>query len=95
MSDLFHFLTDLATNPRQQVAFANTPEALMEAAGLSKQEQAVVTSGNSDKVAVSFMDERFQPAIAVVDPNPDPLPDPDPPHYIPESVTQGFVHQYA
>ena len=79
MSNLFHFLTDLATNPRQQAAFARAPEAMMRAAGLAEADRAVLKAGDRVKVAAVYADELPELAFCMVDPNPDPMPDPDPP----------------
>jgi hypothetical protein len=90
MGNLFSFLTDLAVNPKQQLAFANTPDTVMKVAGLSELEQTLLKSGNN-AVAASFADELFQAAFVTGDPNPDPLPDPDPL----SGKANYFVHQYA
>jgi hypothetical protein len=79
MSNLFDFLTDLATNPKQQVAFRQTPDAVMEAAGLTETEQTVIKSGDRINVVDVYSDELDSPTFCMVDPNPDPMPDPDPP----------------
>jgi hypothetical protein len=93
MSNLFSFLTDLAVNPKQQLAFANTPNTVMKVAGLSESEQAMLKSGNSVHVVATFADELFQAANFVADPSPDPLPDPDP--FSGKANHMSFAHQYA
>jgi hypothetical protein len=77
VNSLFDFLTALATNPKQQLAFARSPEAVMRAAGLAKAEQTVLKS--RDKVTAVYADDLSSPALCIFDPNPDPMPDPDPP----------------
>ena len=77
MSDLFDFLTNLATNPRGQEAFTRDPQAVMEAAGLAETDQAVLKSGDRATVAEFFADEDFEPSFIAREPNPDPSPDPD------------------
>lgn len=84
MSNLFHFLTDLATNPQQQEAFAKKPDAVMAAVGLSQSDQAMLKSGKNAQIAVNLADELFPSAFCLVDPSPDPSPDPDP---LPDSDT--------
>jgi hypothetical protein len=79
MSNLFRFLTDLATDPKRQQMFAHNPGAVMEIAGLSEVEQTWLKSGDKAKVAANFANECQQLAVIVGDPGPDPLPDPDPP----------------
>lgn len=78
MTKLLEFLTDLAANPRKQSAFAQTPTAVIEAAGLTEAERAVLESRNSTRVAAAFADELVPVAIAFREPDPDPSPDPDP-----------------
>ncbi|MFB2919720.1 hypothetical protein [Aerosakkonema funiforme] len=85
MDKLFYFLTDLATNPRQQQAFAKDPDSVMDAAGLSEWERALVKNRNSAQITANFADPSFQAALSIVDPAPDPLPDPDPPSEPPDS----------
>ncbi len=93
MSNLFSFLTDLAVNPKRQETFVKSPYAVMDAAGLSESEQAMLKSGNSVKVVATFADELFQAANFTADPNPDPLPDPDP--FSGKANQMSFAHQYA
>jgi hypothetical protein len=79
MSSLFDFMTDLATNPAQQVAFTQNPEAVMQQAGLAEADQAILRSGNQAEVTAMYADELTEPSFCIMDPNPDPMPDPDPP----------------
>ena len=79
MSDLFHFLTDLAVNPKQQLALATLPATMMDTIDLSESDKILLKNRNSAKIRAAFADSSFQAATAVADPNPDPLPDPDPP----------------
>ena len=79
MSNVLNFLTDLAVNPTNQEAFTQAPTAVMEAAGLSQADQAVLKSGNNATVAAAFADELSEPGFIYGDPGPDPRPDPDPP----------------
>ncbi len=78
MSNLLHFLTDLATDPKKQRAFVKVPAALMDAAGLSEADKAAIESGDKAKIAAPFVAEFPEIACAAFDPAPDPLPDPDP-----------------
>lgn len=82
MSKLFDFLTDLATNPKQQQAFVEDPILVMDVLDLSESEKMAIATGN---IAALFKDDFFQSAISVTDPSPDPLPDPDPPEPPPDS----------
>ncbi|RKZ79344.1 MAG: hypothetical protein DRR19_25085 [Candidatus Parabeggiatoa sp. nov. 1] len=93
MSNLFSFLTDLAVNPKQQEAFANMPEAVMNTVGLSNSEQSLLQNGNSHRIAATFADEQFQAALVIGYPTPDPLPDPDP--FSGKANQMSFAHQYA
>jgi hypothetical protein len=104
MSNLFDFLTDLATNPVQQQAFAKEPDTVMAVLGLSRVEQTLLKSGNSTQIAAAFADDIFQAALCIGDPGPDPFPDPDPPEpETPDSKpskpskgsTRALSHQYA
>jgi hypothetical protein len=80
MSSLFDFLTDVAINPKKQMALAKQPSAVMVAAGLSKTEWTALESKDSHTIAAASLSEMTQPfAICCVDPGPDPEPDPDPP----------------
>lgn len=79
MRNLFAFLTDLATNPKQQEVFAKEPKAVMNAVGLSEAEQAMLKRGNHVQISAAVADMSFQFACLFSDPNPDPWPDPDPP----------------
>ena len=79
MSDLTHFLADLAVNPSMQGAFVKTPEALMDAAGLSQTQKTALASRDRATIAALFVDEFSQAGYIFMDPGPDPLPDPDPP----------------
>ncbi len=76
MSQLLDFLTDLTIDIQKQRAFINTPEVVMEAAGLSESERITLLSGDKAKIAKSFADEILQ--ITCMEPTPDPMPDPDP-----------------
>lgn len=77
MNNLFRFLTDIAVNPKQQLAFANSADAVMAAAELSETERAIVDSKSSFRVAEVFAGEQTQLALVCGDPGPDPTPDPD------------------
>ena len=79
MSNVLNFLTDLAVNPTNQQAFSQAPTAVMEAAGLSQSDQAILKSGHNASVAAAFADELSEPGFIYGDPGPDPRPDPDPP----------------
>lgn len=79
MNNLFHFLTNLAVNPQQQIAFATQPNAMMIAAKLSPAERNIVESKMSKKITDIFTTPHTLLASVCVDPGPDPLPDPDPP----------------
>jgi hypothetical protein len=80
MDDLLGFLTDIAINPKQQTALAIHPDILIDTAGLSEADRAVVKSRSSEKIAAVFANELTTLAVLCADPNPDdPLPDPDPP----------------
>jgi hypothetical protein len=92
MSDLFHFMTDLAINPKQQQAFAKSPDAVMNTIELSESARAVLKSRDNAQITATFADEHFQAAVFVADPNPDPLPDPDPPGRLNQ---MNFVPCYA
>ncbi len=91
MSNLLHFLTNLATNPRQQEVFKADPNTVMELSGLSQAEQTAIKSNNSSLIAASFADKSFQATLSFADPAPDPLPDPDPPQSPPEEIKQQFA----
>ncbi len=79
MSSLFDFLTNIAINPKQQIAFAKQPIILTEMLRFSEVEQAVFESKNSKKIAALFADKTTLLAEICNDPNPeDPFPDPDP-----------------
>lgn len=85
MDNLFTFLTDIAVNPNQQLAFAKQPHAVIVAAGLTEADKAVVESKSSSKIADLFANELPQLAALCIDPSPDdPLPDPDDPPSEPE-----------
>ena len=83
MSSLFHFLTDMAVDPKKQIMFEEDPQAMIAAAGLSDQ----IGSDSGDRVQWTevFVDElETHELVAVIgncaasDPGPDPTPDPDP-----------------
>ncbi len=78
MSNLMHFLTDLALNPVKQQAFMANPEAVMNAAGLSEADQLVIESRDKQEITHTFANKRIQLASTFGDPGPDPTPDPDP-----------------
>ncbi|WGV23564.1 hypothetical protein [Halotia branconii] len=79
MSSLFDFLTDIATNPKQQIAFVQQPVILTDMLGFSKAAQAAFASKSSQQIAALFADEMTPLAEICNDPNPeDPFPDPDP-----------------
>lgn len=79
MNKVLDFLTDLATNPQQQFAFANAPEATLGQAGLTEMEKQLLQSADKDRISTAFIGEFNILAVACVDPVEDPLPDPDPP----------------
>ena len=79
MVNLFHFLTDLAIEPRKQVAFAQNADLIMEVAGLTGADKAVIKSAEKDKISAVFANEFTVLAVGCLEPGPDPLPDPDPP----------------
>ena len=79
MNNLFHFLTDLATNPHKQLVFSRQPDTLMEIAGLSEVDKVLLKSAQHDKISAVFTNESTVLAIVCGDPSEDPLPDPDPP----------------
>jgi hypothetical protein len=91
LSTLFHFLTDLATDPKKQTAFWNTPDTVIEEAGLSEADKVMLKSGDKNKISAAFTSEFTVLAVACVDPGEDPLPDPDPPSEpdSPESSLKG------
>lgn len=102
MSNLFEFLTNLATDPKKQETFAQNPQAMMEAARLSEADKVVVTDGDTAKIAAVFANGISQLAVIVTEPGPDPLPDPDPPS--PDSppdenplkeAARALVHQHT
>lgn len=79
MSNLFDFLTDIAINPKQQLAFAQQPNAVKVAVGLDEADMAVVESKSFTKIAAVFANKLTPSAALCMDPSPeDPLPDPDP-----------------
>ncbi|MBP0021738.1 MAG: hypothetical protein J7647_29810 [Cyanobacteria bacterium SBLK] len=81
MNKLGNFLSELAINPQQQLAFArdNNASAAIAKLGLSKEEQTAVESKSNAKIAAIFASENTPLAILCADPNPeDPYPDPDP-----------------
>lgn len=91
MSNLLHFLTDLAVDPTKQNQFERDPYAMMEAAGLSEIDKIRLSSRERAKITVALANElQTDELIAVMgccaslDPGPDPLPDPDPPD--PQSI---------
>jgi hypothetical protein len=91
LSNLLHFLTNLATNPRQQEVFKADPNTVMELIGLSQLERTAIKSNNPSLIAASFVNKSFQASLTVFDPAPDPLPDPDPPQSPPEEIKQQFA----
>jgi len=85
MNNLFHFLTDMATNPEKQMMFESNPKAMMEANALSEEHQIALNSGDRAKVIAAIFDELETNELVAVqgaaiwgDPGPDPIPDPDP-----------------
>lgn len=91
MSNLLHFLTNLATNPRQQGVFKTNHETVMELSGLSQLERTAIKSNNPALITASFGDKSFQSALTILDPAPDPLPDPDSPQSPDEEIKQRFA----
>lgn len=79
MSNLYEFLTEIATNPNGQEAFKQNPASVMAAAELSQKDQAILNSKDSSKITEAFADELPEPSFWILEPDPDPLPDPDPP----------------
>lgn len=79
-TNMFDFLTDLATNPKRQQAFLNRPEQLLEQLDLETHDYQLLSTKQASKVIEAYSDELAQPAFMVYDPRPDdPLPNPDPP----------------
>ncbi|NEP59881.1 MAG: hypothetical protein F6K31_23235 [Symploca sp. SIO2G7] len=78
MSNLLHFLTELALEPQKQEAFIKFPEVVMDAAGLSKAYKTALKSGDKTQIYAPFTGEYPQISYWTSEPNPDPLPDPDP-----------------
>ncbi len=76
MSQLLHFLTDLASDPQKQLAYEKSPEAFINAARLSEAEQIFLKSEDKAQVVASFNGDILQ--IVCMEPMPDPFPDPDP-----------------
>ena len=77
-----HFLTNLATNPRQQEVFKADPNTVMELIGLSQLERTAIKSNNPRLIAASFVNKSFQASLSFFDP----APDPDPPQSPPEEI---------
>lgn len=76
MSNLVAFLTNLAVDPHQQMALANTPDIVMQSSGLNQTEQMLIKSANSANVSQVFENDLSQPlAKCCGDPTPDPDPD--------------------
>ncbi|MFB2972500.1 hypothetical protein ACE1CD_26370 [Aerosakkonema sp. BLCC-F183] len=79
MSKLLNFLTDIAINPKQQIAFAQQPKTVTDAFGLSEMDKALIESKSRTKITAFFADNLTPLAEICNDPNPeDPFPDPDP-----------------
>ncbi|HEY9834741.1 MAG TPA: hypothetical protein V6D26_29585 [Stenomitos sp.] len=78
MSNLLHFLTELAINPQKQEAFIKAPDLVMDAVRLSEADKTALKSRDRTRIAAPFADEFPEMSYAVTEPNPDPLPDPDP-----------------
>ncbi len=97
MSNLFHFLTELATSPKGQELFLKDPEAMMATTQLSEADKTLLKSRDQTKVAALFAQEYPQLAKIGTDPGPDPLPDPDPPSYTYPKIndTSRFAPQCA
>ena len=85
MTNLFHFLTDLATDVKAQETFGKNSQAVMEAARLSEADKTALKSGDQATIAVVFNNELLQLAAILGDPGPDHFPDPDPPSPPPDS----------
>ncbi len=79
MNALLEFLTEVGTNPHQQLAFANAPKDTMKLAGLTDLEQQLIQKGDPKQISALFTQEHTVLAVSCVDPIEDPLPDPDPP----------------
>ncbi len=72
MSTVLEFMTQLAADPRRQVAFEQNPEQSLRDAGFS---------AGSDVAADVLQTRDFamvNGSLTLSDPGPDPLPDPDP-----------------
>lgn len=78
LNTLLNFLTDLATNPQKELAFAKNPNTLMDLAGLSQEYQAILKSKEKTAISAVFTNEFTVLACGCIDPSEDPLPDPDP-----------------
>lgn len=86
MSELLHFLTDFAVDPKGQEVFAKSPEAVLGGVKLSEASKAALQDGARVEVTSAFANELEINDLAAVmgsctytDPGPDPNPDPDPP----------------
>jgi hypothetical protein len=90
LSQLLDFLTDLTTDIQKQRAFINTPEVVMDAAGLSNADRIALLSGDNAKIAAPFADEILQ--ITCMEPTPDPMPDPDPAPPEPPPDSESLAH---
>jgi hypothetical protein len=71
-------LTDLATDTRKQTAFAYNPEMVMELAGLSEADKAILKSSDANQISAAFTTKQTVLAVGCIEPGPDPLPDEDP-----------------
>ena len=78
MSNLLHFLTELVLEPQKQETFIEFPDAVMNAAGLSEVDKALLKSADKTRIAAPFTEEFPQMSYWAIEPNPDPLPDPHP-----------------
>lgn len=78
MDRLFDFLTELVLEPREQLAFHQNPNTLIEKTGLSQTEKFLLKSKDKAKIGAVFTDNSTVLAFACGNPGDDPLPDPDP-----------------
>jgi hypothetical protein len=77
LDKLFDFLTELALHPREQLAFHQNLNTLIEKAELSQAEKFLLKSKDKDKIGAAFTDNSTVLAFACGNPGDDPLPDPD------------------
>ncbi|MCT7975084.1 hypothetical protein [Laspinema olomoucense] len=81
MTNVLELLTDLALDPKQQLAFEQDPEAAIAHLNLSVTERETLLTGDRQQIESLFAGDRIPLAVIATDPAPDPLPDPDPPPF--------------